>query len=161
MHAWLSLWSRKPMMRVWVRAWVCRDSELGVTPVMDWEGSREESPSLYMADRNYPHGSWDATNSPLLSSLRFQLIVSIARNLVSASQPCVTATYLPPPFTIIYWSGLHTCRSSLFQPSPFRRLSALSFCFCFCDAMDPCHTTSESIARFLSRVHTSTQRPHA
>lgn len=52
---------------------------------------------------------------PLLSSLRFQLIVSIARNLVSASQPRVTATYLPPPFT----DHPHTFCSSPSQPSFF------------------------------------------
>ena len=52
---------------VWVRVWVCRDGELGMTPVMDWEGSWEEDPSLYMADPNYPHGPWDAINSPLLA----------------------------------------------------------------------------------------------
>ena len=78
--AWLGLRGRNLTVWMWVRVWVCRDGELGVTPVMDWEGSREESPSLYMADRNYPHGPWDATNSPFLSSLRFQLIISIARN---------------------------------------------------------------------------------
>ena len=42
--------------------WVCGDSELGATPVMDWKGSREESSSLYIVDRNYPYGLWDGTS---------------------------------------------------------------------------------------------------
>ena len=78
---------------------------------------------------------------PLLSSLRFQLIVSIARNLVSASQPC--NGYVPP--SIVHGSSTYFLFLS-FPTTFFRRLSALSFCSCFCDTVDPCHTTS--IAHF-------------